>query len=146
MGYVECGFHTKSLLSFPPEQSCCSSNDHLRPHTYCLCPISLLVKGVLVRISRCKIVLSLEPVLRRLELHEIAPTLLVCPSNVLIFLILFASHICTYPELVPTANMGPFNDHDTDVAVSDIPKSHNLDTFELLAFHMYTLEAKPTAK
>ena len=41
---------------------------------------------------------------------------------------------------------GPFNDQDTDVTVSAIPRSQSLVTFELFAFHKYTLEDRPTAK
>jgi hypothetical protein len=44
----------------------------LRPHTSCLCPMSLLMNGVLTLKSRCKIVLSLDPVLMREELQAIA--------------------------------------------------------------------------
>lgn len=79
-------------------------------------------------------VLSLDPVLNMLEFQAIAPTLLVCPCNILTLFILFTSQICTSPLLVPKANCGPFNAQDTDVAESDMPKSHNLVTFELLAF------------
>jgi hypothetical protein len=42
--------------------------------------------------------------------------------------------------------MGPFNDQATEVALSEVPKSHNFVTLEFPAFHMYTLEAKPTAR
>lgn len=42
-GAFECGDHMLSLLSLPPEASCCWSKDHLRPQTYCLCPTILLI-------------------------------------------------------------------------------------------------------
>ena len=87
-------------------------------------------------------------------MHELIFKLLSRWSNlsysILCFLlalfILFTSHIWTYPELVPNANIGPLTDHETDVALSEIPRSQSLVTFELFAFHIYTLEAKPTAK
>ncbi len=98
------------------------------------------------RKSLCKIVLSLDPVLKIEEFQAMAPTLFVWPCIILIRFILFTSHIWTYPLFVPTANIGPFKDQATDVALSDIPKSHSFVTLELLAFHKYTLEANPTAK
>jgi hypothetical protein len=48
--------------------------------------------------------------------------------------------------LVPNEKWGPFNDQDTDVTVSVVPRSHNLVTFELLAFQRYTQDDKPTAR
>ena len=91
-------------------------------------------------------VLSLDPVLKMVEFQAMAPTLLVWPGKILTLFILFTSQICTSPLLVPRANIGPFNDQATEVALSEVPKSHNFVTFEFPAFHMYTLEAKPTAK
>jgi hypothetical protein len=38
MGMVLWGLQMNSLLSFPPEASILLSNDHLRPHTYCVWP------------------------------------------------------------------------------------------------------------
>lgn len=146
IGYGLWGFHINNLLSFPPEHSCCSSKDHLSPQTYCLCPMSLLKKGLLLLRSRWRIVLSLEPVLMMVEFHAIAPTLLVWPCIILILFILLTSHICTYPLFVPREKCGPFKDQETDVTVSAIPRSHNFVTFELLAFQRYTLDDKPTAK
>jgi hypothetical protein len=146
IGSVEYGFHTKSLLSLPPEQSCWSSNDHFSPQIYCLCPINLLMKGLLVLRSLWRIVLSRDPVLKMDEFQAIAPTLLVWPGKILTLFILLTSQIWTYPLFVPKANMGPFNDQATEVALSEVPKSHNFVTLEFPAFHMYTLEAKPTAR
>ncbi len=69
-----------SLLSFPPEASCCWSKDHFSPQTYCLCPTILLTVSWVLR-SRTRIFLSLEPLARMLRLFQaIEPTLAVCPS------------------------------------------------------------------
>ena len=136
IGSVEYGFHTKSLLSFPPEHNCWSSKDHLSPQIYCLCPINLLVKGVFALRSLCKMVLSLDPVLRIDEFQAIAPTLFVCPCKILTLFILLTSQIWTSPLFVPKANKGPLTDHATEVALSVVPRSQSLVTFELLAFHM----------
>ena len=59
--------HTISLLSFPPLASWFYEKDHFNPHTYCLCPISLVIESSLLLISRNKIFLSLEPNLRLLK-------------------------------------------------------------------------------
>lgn len=134
IGYELWGFHIRSLLSFPPEQSCCSSKDHFNPQTYCLWPISLLKKGLLLRRSRWRIVLSLEPVLRMVEFHAIAPTLLECPCIMRILFIFWTSHIWISPLFVPKEKCGPFNDQETDVTVSAIPRSQSFVTLELLAF------------
>ncbi len=91
-------------------------------------------------------VLSLDPVLNIVEFQAIAPTLFVCPCKTLTLFILLTSQIWTYPELVPKANIGPFTDHDTEVQLSEIPRSQSLVTFEFWAFHKYTLDARPTAK
>ena len=135
IGYVFVGFHINNLLSFPPEQSCCSSNDHFKPQTSCLCPISLLKNGLLLLKSRCKIVLSRDPVLRIVEFQAIAPTLFECPCIIRILFILFISQIWTYPLFVPKEKWGPFRDQETEVTVSVMPRSHNFVTLELLAFH-----------
>jgi hypothetical protein len=92
------------------------------------------MKGVLALRSLCKIVLSREPVLKIDEFQEIAPTRFVCPVKVLAFFIFTTSQICTSPLLVPTEKRGPLRDQETDVAESDMPKSHNLFTLELFAF------------
>ncbi len=134
IGSVEWLFHINSLLSFPPEHNCCSSNDHFSPHIYCLCPISLLTKAVLALISLCNIVLSRDPVLIMFEFQEMAPTLLVCPWRTLSLFILFTSQIWTYPLFVPKENNGPFVAQETEVAESDRPKSHSFVTFEFAAF------------
>ena len=133
-GSVLWGVQRSSLLSLPPEQSCCSSKDHFKPQTYCLCPRSLLKKGLLLRRSLCKIVLSLDPVLSMEEFHAMEPTLLEWPCIILTLFILLTSQICTSPELVPREKWGPFRLQDTEVTVSAIPKSQSLVTLELLAF------------
>ena len=145
-GSVLWGVHRSNLLSLPPEQSCCSSNDHLSPQTSCLCPISLLMKGLLLLKSLWRMVLSREPVLRMEEFHAIDPTRFEWPCMILILFILFTSQIWTSPELVPIEKWGPFKLQETDVTVSAIPKSHSLVTLELLAFQRYTLDDSPTAK
>lgn len=94
-GSLDPIFHTKSLLSFPPEHNCCSSKDHLSPHISCRCPCNLLTNGEATRKSRCKMFLSREPVLNILEFHAKAPTLLLCPWRTLSRLTLFTSHIWT---------------------------------------------------
>ncbi len=136
IGSFECEFHTRSLLSLPPEQSCCSSGDHFSPHISCLCPTSFDMNGWLIRRSLCKIVLSLDPVLRMVEFHAMAPTLFECPGSILTLFILLTSQICTYPLFVPRAKLGPLSDHPTDVQLSVVPRSHSLVTFEFPAFHM----------
>ena len=145
MGSLQWLFHTSSLLSLPPEHSCCSSKDHFKPQIYCLCPSNRVKNGVLVRKSRWRMLLSLEPVLRRVEFQDIAPTRFVCPVIVLSFFILTTSQIWTSPLFVPTAKIGPFNDQDTEVAESLTPRSQSLLTLEFDAFHRYTLEERPTA-
>lgn len=134
IGSVECEFHTKSLLSLPPEHSCWSSGDHLSPQTYCLCPINLLMNGLLVLRSLWRIVLSRDPVLRIVEFQAMAPTLLVWPGRILTRFILLTSQICTSPLLVPRANEGPFTDQATEVALSEVPRSQSFVTFEFPAF------------
>lgn len=129
------GFQIRSWLSLPPEQNCCSSKDHLSPHISCLWPIDLLKKGWLIRMSRWRIILSLEPVLKMVEFQAIVPTLLVCPVITLTRSILLTSQIWTSPLLVPIEKWPSFRDHATEVTVSVIPKSHSLVTFELSAFH-----------
>jgi hypothetical protein len=88
----------------------------------------------LTRMSRCKIVLSLEPVLKREELQAIAPTRFVCPVKVLTFFVFTMSQICTSPLFVPKEKCGPLRDQATDVVESETPKSHSLLTLELAAF------------
>ena len=134
-GLVDLAFHIINLLSLPPEHNCCSSGDHFKPQIYCLCPWSLAINGELQRRSLCKIVLSLEPVLRTVEFHAIDPTLLECPWRTLTFLSFAISQICTSPLFVPIEKLGPLTDHPTDVTVSDNPKSHNLVTLEFYPFH-----------
>ncbi len=146
IGSVEWEFQTKSLLSLPPEQSCWSSGDHFNPQIYCLCPTSFDMNELLILKSLWRIVLSREPVLKIVEFQAMAPTLLEWPGRIRTLFILLTSQICTYPLFVPKLNNGPFNDHATDVAVSEVPRSHSLVTLEFPAFHKYTLDANPTAK
>lgn len=80
-------------------------------------------------------VLSLDPVVKIFELHAAAPTLFECPYMILILFILFTSQICTSPLLVPIDKWGLVGAQETEVTVSDMPRSHNLLTLELLAFH-----------
>lgn len=47
---------------------------------------------------------------------------------------------------MPKAKDGPLTDHDTEVQVSEVPRSQSFVTFEFPAFHKYTLDASPTAK
>ena len=145
-GSHEWLFHMSNLLSFPPEQSCCSSGLHFSPQIYCLWPINLLTKEVLTLISLWSIVLSLEPVLSIEEFQAMAPTLLVWPWRIRNLFILLTSQIWTSPLLVPKANIGPFSDQETEVAESETPRSQSLVTLEFEAFQRYTLDASPTAK
>ena len=146
IGSEEWPFHTRSLLSLPPEHSCCSSGDHFSPHTSCRWPTNLLTKEELILKSLWRMVLSLEPVLSNEVLHEIAPTLLVWPDNVLVFFIFTTSHIWTSPLLVPIEKWGPLFDHATEVVESETPRSVSLFTFEFDAFQRYTQEDNPTAR
>lgn len=146
IGSVEWEFQTKSLLSLPPEQSCWSSGDHFNPQIYCLCPTSFDMNELLILKSLWRIVLSLEPVLKIEEFQAMAPTLLEWPGRIRTLFILLTSQIWTYPLFVPNAKDGPFTDHETDVQVSEVPRSQSFVTFEFPAFHKYTLDANPTAK
>lgn len=53
--------YSLTLLSFPPDARCWWSGDHLRPHTSCLCPCSLLSAEGGVLTSRWRITLSRLP-------------------------------------------------------------------------------------
>ena len=124
-----------SLLSLPPEHNCCPSGDHFRPQTYCLWVVSFEKNGDLHLGSRWRIVLSREPVLITSLFQAIEATLSVWPPITLVRFILFKSHKCNSPLLVPNVKVGPFTDHPTDVTVSDSPKSQSFVTLELLPFH-----------
>lgn len=56
---------------------------------------------------------------------------------------LSASHICTSPRPVPMARCVPFCIQDTLVTVSS-SSVHSFVTRLVCAFHMYTLEPRPT--
>lgn len=134
-GLREFRLQTNSLLSFPPEQSCCPSNDHFKPQTYCLWLLHLTKwsRGLLK--SLFKIFLSLEPVVKVFIFHAIDPTLAVCPAKLLVFTTFTGSHTYTCPFVDPTANKEPSLDHETDVIASEGSCSHNLVTFEFWEFH-----------
>lgn len=145
-GLGDLPFHIISLLSFPPEQSCCSSGDHFSPQISCLWPTSLLISEVLALMSLLRMVLSLEPVLMTDEFQAMLPTRFEWPCNTLILLTLLMSQMWTSPLLVPNEKVGPLTAQPTEVTVSDNPRSHNFVTLELSPFQRYTLEANPTAR
>jgi hypothetical protein len=128
--------HTISLLSFPPDASCCSSKDHLRPHTSCLWPTNFWTTWLCARRSLYKMFLSLDPVLTIDPFQATDPTLLKCPVKVLTCLQWFASHIWVSPELVPTAKWVPLWLHPTDVIESSIGTSHSLVTLLVQALQI----------
>jgi hypothetical protein len=83
-------------LSFPPEASCCWSNDHFKPQTSCLWPTILLTKSSWVLMSLTKMFLSRDPLAKRLFVfQDMAPTRAVCPLHVKIFLCFMQSHSWT---------------------------------------------------
>lgn len=124
-----------NLLSLPPEQSCCPSGDHLRPHTYCLWLFNFEKNEFLLLGSLCKIVLSLDPVHTISLFQAIDAILSVCPPITLVLFILLRSQRWSYPLFVPKVKVEPLTDHPTEVTVSDRPRSHNFVTLELSPFH-----------
>jgi hypothetical protein len=98
IGIEDLLFQTYSLLSFPPLASDCSSWDHFKPQTYCVCPVILLIIVLgLYLISRYNMVLSLDPEAKILFDQASELTLAVWPDNVWIFLFLVQSQIWTVP-------------------------------------------------
>lgn len=117
VGVGECILQIFSLLSLPPEASCCWSNDHFKPQTYCLCPINLATNWFAALLSRIRIFLSLDPLAKTLFVFQaMAPTLPPCPLKILYFLVFSQSQSCTYPPWVPTAKV--FEDGLDDVLVT----------------------------
>jgi hypothetical protein len=135
-----------NLLSFPPEASYCSSGLHFKPHTSCLCPSSFAKKSIFCLISRCKMVLSLDPLLKNELFHAMQPILPSCPLNFFTIFYLSTSQFCSIPLLVPTARNFPEFDQLTLVMVSWGPRSYNLVTLEVLALQRYTQDPSPTAR
>lgn len=60
-GLFHSAKNSLTLLSLPPDARCWWSGDHLRPHTSCLWPCSLLSAEGGVLTSRCRITLSRLP-------------------------------------------------------------------------------------
>lgn len=135
-----------SLLSLPPDASCYSSKLHLRPHTSCLWPVSLTSKLFLDLRSRCRMLLSREPVLRNLLFQAMLPIRPSCPASWLTSLHLLVSQTWRRPELVPTARWLPRFDHYTLVTVSEGPRSYSFVTLLEDADQRYTQEPRPTAR
>ena len=100
-------FQTITLLSLPPEAKCWSSFDHFKPHIYCPWSVSFWTKLFGVRISLCKMDLSLDPVDNIFLLQAIEPTLVSWPSILLIYRCSMTSQIKTCPLLQPTASLFP---------------------------------------
>lgn len=135
-GWLLWVFQIITRLSLPPEASCCRSKDQRRPQTSCLWPLSLLEYWLFYLRSRCKMLLSLEPVLKNTGLFQaIDATLPMCPTIVRTFASFSASHSCTSPVLVPTARMLFLGHQDVAVTRSLNPSSHSLLTLEVKAFH-----------
>ena len=127
-GDVECGDQMKSLLSLPPDASCCPSNDQRRPHTSCLWPESLLVKCSGTRTSRCRMSRSRLPDESVCPDQHSVPTRAWCPLIVRVVWHFAASHICTSPTLVPTARCVPRCVQLTEVTESSGPRSQSFVT------------------
>lgn len=125
--------HTATLLSFPPEASICSSNDHFRPQISWVCSPSLLKNSLLARTSLNNTLLSREPVARTFEFQAIAPTLVSCPHKRRCWRISFTSHNWTSPLLQPSAKNRPSKAQLTDVTAS-FCNSHSFVTFDESAF------------
>mmetsp|Transcript_818 Transcript_818/g.1934 ORF Transcript_818/g.1934 Transcript_818/m.1934 type:complete len:200 (+) Transcript_818:422-1021(+) len=134
-GDVECGDQMKSLLSLPPDASCCPSNDQRRPHTSCLWPESLLVKCSGTRTSRCRMSRSRLPDESVCPDQHSVPTRAWCPLIVRVVWHFAASHICTSPTLVPTARCVPRCVQLTEVTESSGPRSQSFVTLEVHALH-----------
>lgn len=100
-------FQIISLLSLPPDASCCSSGLHLRPHTSYLCPSSLAKKSSLALISLCNIDLSREPLLMKDVFHAIQPILPSWPAYFLTIFYFYTSQVYKIPLVVPTAKWSP---------------------------------------
>ena len=146
VGVVEWRLQILSRLSLPPEASCCWSNDHFRPHTSCLCPVSFVIHSALDRISLAMIDLSLDPLATRLFVFQaIAPTRPVWPLYVNVFLFFMQSQSWTSPEWVPTPNTFDDGVELTLVIKSFSLNSTNRTTLEFPAFQIYTLLLSPTA-
>lgn len=137
--------HTINLLSLPPDASCVSSNDHLKPHTSCLCPTSFWKNWLFALKSLCKIFLSLDPVLTIDPFHATVPTLLRWPESVLTSLQWLVSQIWVSPLFVPTARWEPLWLQPTEVIESSIGTSQSFVTLLVHALQMYTARPKPTA-
>lgn len=135
-GLPEWTLQILSLLSLPPDASCCWSKDHFRPHTSCLCPVIFWTYSSFVLISLTRILLSLDPLAYILLVFQaMAPTLAVWPLVVMIFLCLMQSHNWTSPICVPTPNT--FDDGlEEQLVTRSLEDSYtNLTTLELPAFH-----------
>jgi hypothetical protein len=137
--------HTISLLSLPPEASCDSSKDHLRPQTSCLWPTSFWKNWFEALRSLWRMFRSLDPVLTIDPFQATVPTLLKWPETVLTNLQCMVSQIWVSPLLVPTARCDPLWLHPTDVIESSAGTSQSLVTLLVHALQMYTALPKPTA-
>lgn len=129
-------YHTRSLLSFPPDASCCSSYDHFSPHTSYLWLWRVLILSPFSLKSLIKIFLSLEPEARTFEDHAIVPTLPSWPLRTLVIFPAYISHTWTSPLFVPMLRWCPLFDQHTEVTQSLEPKSWSFVTLELLADQM----------
>lgn len=139
-------FHTKSLLSLPPEANYYSPKDHLSPHTSCLWPTRWDMKLSFVHISLSKMPLSQDPEASK-ELDQAKePTLLVCPEKFQIILHFTTSQIWTYPSFVPIPMHVPLLDQFIEATELSGPKSASLVTREVTADQRYILLANPTAR
>lgn len=85
-GLSECWFHTYRRLSLPPLARYWLSGDHFRPHTSCRWPGSRRSDtSAGVRVSRCIINRSRDPLDKISPFHASAPTRAECPSNLFIW-------------------------------------------------------------
>ena len=96
-----------SLLSLPPDASCCASNDHFRPHTSCLWPVRFPTVGSFARTSRRKMLRSRDPEAKVWAFQAKVPTRAACPLRVRTRSPFATSHSSTRPALVPTAKCVP---------------------------------------
>lgn len=85
-GLNECWFHTYRRLSLPPLARYWLSGDHLRPHTSCRWPLKRRSDtNAGVRVSRCIINRSRDPLDKISPFHASAPTRAECPCNLFIW-------------------------------------------------------------
>lgn len=146
IGAVDRVFQIMSLLSLPPDAREYPSNDHFKPQTYCVWPCIIeTISLELILVSWILMVLSLDPLARRLPCHESELTLALCPNMSWTLAFLYKSHISVTPWLLPIEICEP--GWFQAILVIELGLiSQNLTTLLLLPFHIYKEESKATDK